>query len=196
MFAEPPALAISTAYFNPSGFSLVARSLEAAGATRLLLGAEPTLEATRIRRLATRRARRQMHPALQAALEGHARAIEDDRNLLGFDAQADGCARKLVDWLRSENPGGEPKVQVRRFVNGFMHGKCFVVEAPVGKGVLAGSSNFTFAGLSENRELNLGQYEPGTVDTVLEWFNELWLQSEPYDLAALYEARWNRTALV
>jgi len=188
--AEPPALAISTAYFNPSGFSLVAQSLRRAGMTRLLLGAEPTLEATRVRRLATSRARRRMHPALASALEGHVRAIEEDRNLLGFDAQADGCARQLVEWLRAKTPEGCDQVEVRRFTSGFMHGKCFALEVPVGKGVLAGSSNFTYAGLSENRELNLGQYEPETVETVLEWFDELWEQSEPYDLAALYEARW------
>ncbi|MDP2182970.1 MAG: SNF2-related protein, partial [Actinomycetota bacterium] len=92
--------------------------------------------------------------------------------------------------LRSTTTEDTPRVEVRRFTNGFMHGKCFVLEVPVGKGVLAGSSNFTYAGLAENRELNLGQYEPDTVDTVLEWFDELWEQSEAYDLAALYEARW------
>lgn len=188
--SEPPSLAISSAYFNPSGFSLVSDALRKAGPTRLLLGAEPTLEATRVRRLATRRARRQMHPALASALEGHVRAIEEDRNLLGFNADADGCARELVDWLRSKTADGTDRVKVRRFTNGFMHGKCFVLEVPVGKGVLAGSSNFTYAGLAENRELNLGQYEPETVDTVLEWFDELWEQSEDYDLAALYEAKW------
>ncbi len=188
--AAPPNVAISTAYFNPSGFSLIATSLKKAGPTRLLLGAEPTLEAARVRRLVTRRARNRTHPVVADALTGHARAIEDDRNLLGFDADADSCARDLVEWLRSENDDGTPRVQVRRFTKGFMHGKCFVLEVPVGKGVLAGSSNFTYAGLAENRELNLGQYEPDTVDMVLEWFDELWADSEPYDLAALYEARW------
>jgi len=188
--ADPPPLAISTAYFNPSGFSLVGGALSKAGRTRLLLGAEPTLEATRIRRLATRRARNRTHPAIKAALEGHVRAIEEDRNLLGFSADADSCARELIAWLRSTLPDGSDRVEVRRFTKGFMHGKCFVLEVPVGKGVLAGSSNFTYAGLAENRELNLGQYEPDTVDTVLAWFDELWDQSESYDLAALYEARW------
>lgn len=188
--AQPPAVAISSAYFNPSGFSLVAAALRKAGPTRLLLGAEPTLEATRMKRLATRRARANIHPAMRSALEGHARAIEEDRNLLGFDTSSDGAARDLVDWLRSTDADGNPKVEVRRFTNGFMHGKCFLIDAPVGKGVLAGSSNFTHAGLSQNRELNLGQYEPDTVETVLGWFDELWDESESYDLAALYEARW------
>ncbi|HET6498053.1 MAG TPA: hypothetical protein VFH17_03260, partial [Coriobacteriia bacterium] len=135
--AEPPAVAISSAYFNPSGFSLVAGALRKAGPTRLLLGAEPTLEATRVKRLATRRARAKMHPTLREALEGHARSIEADRNLLGFDAPSDGAARNLVDWLRSTDADGVPRVEVRRFTNGFMHGKCFIIDAPVGKGVLA-----------------------------------------------------------
>lgn len=37
-----------------------------------------------------------------------------------------------------------------------------------------------------------GSSVPRTVEQVLEWFNEQWDASVPYDLAALYEARWAR----
>ena len=58
------------------------------------------------------------------------------------------------------------------------------------KGVIAGSANFTYAGLTQNLELVLGHYDPGVVGDVATWFGELWDQAEPYDLAALYEARF------
>ncbi len=87
-------------------------------------------------------------------------------------------------WLR-----GNPNVQVRRYEAGFLHGKAFIVESDP-SGVIAGSSNFTYAGLARNNELNLGQYQPSAVWEVIAWFNEQWEVSRPYDLAALYEARW------
>jgi hypothetical protein len=55
----------------------------------------------------------------------------------------------------------------------------------------AGSSNLTLAGLSRNRELNLGYPSGEYTGLVIEWFNELWDESESFDLAGLYEARWS-----
>jgi hypothetical protein len=45
--AEPPALAIATAYLNTGGFGLIAEELEQAPRVRLLLGAEPDAGAGR-----------------------------------------------------------------------------------------------------------------------------------------------------
>ncbi|MEU5148457.1 helicase-related protein [Streptomyces yangpuensis] len=184
-----PDLAIATAYFNPGGFNLLADELERAGGVRLLLGAEPmrSEDQPRVRALAEapRRRRRSPSPEVSRALEGHRRSLEEDRDLLGFTREAESQARRLVAWLRS-NPG----VQVRRYEAGFLHGKAFIVETGV-PGVIAGSSNFTYAGLAKNRELNLGQYQPSVVQQVIGWFNEQWESAVDYDLAALYEARWS-----
>ena len=70
-----------------------------------------------------------------------------------------------------------------------MHGKAFLV-GDRSHGVVAGSSNFTYAGLASNVELNLGNYSPHVVGQVQEWFDELWDEAVDYDLAALYEARF------
>ena len=50
---EPPTIAISTAYFNPGGFTLLANQLEQAGHVRLMIGAEPdvTEDLSRLRHL-------------------------------------------------------------------------------------------------------------------------------------------------
>lgn len=58
------------------------------------------------------------------------------------------------------------------------------------EGVIAGSSNFTAAGLTANLELNLGRYDPTPVAKVRDWFDRLWDEAVPYDLAKIYEARY------
>lgn len=183
-WALPPELAISTAYFNPGGFLLLADELEQVGAVRLLLGAEPAAPERRIRRLGDGISpARAARIALRRALEGHAHTLETDRDLLGFSVEADAAARRLVDWLRSG------RVEVRRLEDAFLHGKAFLVTTH-DEGVIAGSSNFTYAGLATNLELNVGQYQPSAVAQVREWFDDLWRRAEPYNLAALYEARF------
>ncbi len=177
-------VAIATAYFNPGGFSLLADALEHLGRVRLLLGAEPERPERQLRALKesaspTRAARAR----LRRALEGHTRSLELDRDLLGFDLVADASARRLVAWLESG------KVEVRRLEEGFLHGKAFVVTTD-DEGVIAGSSNFTYAGLATNIELNLGHYDPYVVGQVVRWYNELWDGAKAFDLASLYAARF------
>ena len=187
---QPPDLAIATAYFNPGGFSLLAEELEQVGRVRLLLGAEPVQDQPQVRPLnhnaKKRRGRNRSapDPEVRRALEGHQRSLHQDRDLVGFTREADARERRLVAWLR-EHPG----VEVRRYEQGFLHGKAFLVETDT-TGVIAGSSNFTYAGLARNNELNLGHYQPHVVEQVLDWFDQQWEAATPYDLAALYEARW------
>lgn len=181
---KPFELSISTAYFNPGGFGLLATNLEHVELVRVMVGADPGRAYEPVRRLekgiateGTERAR------VRRALEGHQRDLELDRDLLGFTYEADAGAQRLVEWLRSG------RVEVRRYERGFLHGKAFVVTTD-NEGVLAGSSNFTYAGLARNLELNIAQYGEPTVPKVVEWFESLWQEAEPFDLAAIYEARY------
>lgn len=183
---EPPRLAIATAYFNPGGFKLLADQLEQAHAVRLLVGAEPDV-ADDLRRLRALKAdvlpEDDARERLKQALREHHQRMTEDRNLTAFDPQADALIERLITWLRSE------RVEVRRLTRQFLHGKAYIVESGP-DGVLAGSSNLTQAGLTSNFELNLGAYQPGVVGEVLDWFDELWIEAEPYDLAGLYEQRF------
>ncbi len=178
-------LDIATAYFNAGGYALLADSLERLNRVRLLIGAEPSPPERRTRALA-REAVNPRRAALRRvgdALGAHEEALAVDRDLLGFTREADGTARRLVEWLRS------PAVQVRRLEDRFLHGKAFLV-ATHSHGVVSGSSNFTRAGLSTNLELNLGNYSTHTVAEVERWFDELWHSAADYDLAALFEPRF------
>lgn len=174
----PFSLAIATAYINPGGFQAIEAALRKAGHVRLLIGAEPKPPIARIRKLDEDEEDETRH-----ALQGHDRSMEEDRNLLGFTQVEDMTACRMIEWLRSG------VVDVRRMEDGFLHGKAYLVDTD-DEGVIAGSSNFTWAGLNRNRELNLGHYHPTDVALVREWFEEMWDLSVPYDLAAVFEARF------
>ena len=185
VFAHDVRLDIATAYFNVGGYSLIADSLDKLHSVRLLIGAEPSPPERKARALGSEpvNARRAELRRVGDLLGSHEEALAVDRDLLGFTREADTSARRLVEWLHSG------KVQVRRLEDRFLHGKAFLVASP-SHGVVSGSSNFTRAGLSTNLELNLGNYTPHTVDAVAQWFDELWNVAADYDLAALFEPRF------
>ena len=178
-----PEVRIATAYFNPGGYSLLADQLDNAANVRLLLGVEPELPERRIRSLTepankVRAERLRLAEALDKA-EGW---ISEERNLLGFSIKADATTRRLVRWLQSGT------VEVRRLTDRFLHGKAFII--PTGKDMaMVGSSNFTYAGLSTNAELNLARYDEA-VEMVNSWFDEMWDAAEGFDLASIYSARF------
>jgi superfamily II DNA or RNA helicase len=179
---DPFELAIATAYFNLGGWSLVADELQHPKTIRLLLGAEPPDPERRVRKLdeVHDRSERQQ---VRRALEGHERDLQAEADLLGFTLDAATGAGRLIEWLRSE------RVHVRRLPDRFLHGKAWIVSDNA-DGAVVGSANFTYAGMTTNLELALGNYDPHVVKGVRSWFEELWAQAEPFDLAALYEARF------
>ena len=182
--ADAPDLAIATAFLNAGGYELLADELERAPRVRLLLGAEPNFSSTHpvLRRISEDR--------IREALRRHEQWLASERDLTGFTREADQAARRMVDWLRAETEAGERRVEVRRYADGFLHGKAFITEHPSLPAVLAGSSNFTHAGLAANAELNLGYPSGEHTHLVQEWFNELWECSVAYPLDELYAARW------
>lgn len=187
--AVKPEIAIATAYINPGGFNLLADELENAPRVRLLLGAEP--EQALIQ--AVVQEEKGVEKRLDDATSGHEAWLRRERDLTGFTREAISEAERMVAWLQSVDPEGKAKVEVRRFTKGFLHGKAYISSSPVLPGVLAGSSNMTYAGLKFNAELNLG-YPAGDkqhAQNVVDWFEEYWDQSEDYDLAGVYESLWS-----
>lgn len=185
---ESPEVAIATAYINPAGFNLLADELEKAPRIRLLLGADPDEHVVQ----AQVSEEKDVEKVLAQAVSGHEEWLRHERDLTGFTREALTEAGRMVAWLREVDPEGKAKVEVRRFTKGFLHGKAYISSKPGMEGVLAGSSNMTYAGLKLNAELNLG-YPAGDQQNgkkVVEWFEEYWELSEPYDLAGVYEAIW------
>ncbi len=174
-------LNIASAYFNVQGFNLIADEIEHVGHVRLLLGAEPLPESSRpLRRpgdpAEPQFTRRQVAAALKNLDEG----VEHQRDLLPFDQDSDRALRRLLDYLHSG------KIDVRRYEDHFLHAKAYIFRV-AGGGAVVGSSNLTAAGLRRNLELNLGNYDDQVVSRVETWFDELWEQAAPYDLAAIFD---------
>ncbi|MFC6938930.1 helicase-related protein [Salinirubellus sp. GCM10025818] len=182
---ESPDLDVVTGYFNPRGYFSVRQGLEEVGNVRLLIGAQPGDEGREKWRQPgdplddDQYDQERVDEVLQSLDEDLAR----DRDLLGFSENVEEGLRDLVGWLRSDS------VEVRRHEQGFVHGKAYLFSEGH-QGVIAGSSNFTGAGLNSNLELNLGTYQPQVTEEVNGWFEDLWTESEPYDLASLYEERF------
>ena len=176
----PAELCVASCYFNPQGLELLAREARHLPRIRLLLGADPTPEAVLPRRTPydptePEFTRRRVSLGL-AHLE---RGLRHDRDLLPFDLEEDRAIRTLLDLLRSG------RFEVRRYEGHFLHAKAFLFRGEE-RGILAGSSNLTRAGLMTNLELVLGHYEDPLVGRVEEWFELLWRDAVPFDLAAIY----------
>ena len=114
--ASPPNVDLATAYLNPQGFALIADEVEQAPRVRILLGAEPE-EPFR------RRIERGEQISFNEVAAAHLAGLKIERDLVGFTVQADADARRLVAWLRSIEGSDTPRVEVRRFTKGFLHGK-------------------------------------------------------------------------
>lgn len=186
-FKQGPNLSIATAYINPAGFGILADELEKAPFVRLLVGAEPEEELVR----GSVARDKNIDKRIREALKQYEQWLAAERDATGFTRSAVGDSRRMVEWLRSSN-GSAPRVEVRRYNHGFLHGKAFIVQDDSMPAVLAGSSNMTLAGLSFNAELNLG-YPAGAsghVAEVLDWFEHYWEASEPFDLASYFDEQW------
>lgn len=176
-------LSVATGYFNPQGFALLAKELEHLPRVRLLIGAEPLPPPyQQERRPGAPRGERYQREQLAMALETEKAGLERDRDSMPFAPETDRTVALLLEHLAAG------RLEVRRWEQGFLHGKAYVFE--VEEGTLVGSSNFTAAGLTSNLELNLGRYDPTPVRKVREWFDRLWEQAVPFDLAAIYQARY------
>ena len=173
-YAHPPNVAIATAYLNPGGFSLLADELERVEHVRLMLGAEPDPATSQ--------------PATLQISEGRTHELLS-RTTMSWLVSGAGSDRLhqgrkmlrpvvLLTWLQSTDDDGSPLVEVRRYTEGFLHGKAYIAEHSVLPAVLAGSSNFTYAGLARNAELNLGYPSGQYTHLVQEWFDKLWDQSD------------------
>ncbi len=181
--AADPDLDVVTGYFNPNGYFSISDALNTVGEVRLLLGAEPPeKDRERWRKPGEPRGDEYDQTLVDEALQTLDEGLQRDRDLLGFSREIDENLREMVDWLESDS------VEVRRFEEGFVHGKAYTFSHE--QGVIAGSSNFTGAGLNSNLELNLGSYNPSVNQQVEEWFEDLWEASDTYDLAALYDERF------
>ncbi len=182
-YADPLSLSIATGYFNPEGFCMLSDQLEHVKHVRLLLGAEPNANyLIPIRKPGDPKGNAYEKRLIDNALLSLESSLARDRNMLGFSPEISDDLLYLINFLKSE------KIEVKRYEERFLHGKAYIFGDD--EGVIVGSSNLTQAGFVTNLELNLGRYDPDPVKKVGNWFDDLWLEAVDFDLASVYEARF------
>jgi hypothetical protein len=184
--ARPADLAVAAAFFSPKGLSDLSPHLEGLDRVRLMFGVEAPRD-VEVRRPELGEPPERFEARLvREGLRQSEAAARAARDRFPFTREGVAALRRLVAHLRAEH------VEVRRYERAFLHAKAYVFASPDGvfggrAGVIAGSSNLTGGGLARNLELNLGRYDDPVVRQARAWFDDLWAEAEPVDLAGLYE---------
>lgn len=172
----PRPLAVATGYVNLGGLREVA-DLDGPSdrAVRLLLGAAPmpgfgddatveeTLEAGKV-------------------FDETLRRLIAQRNFDAFPP-----SRRLEALQRVDEFLASDRVQVRRYLERFLHGKAYLFTASPAldqgapSAALVTSANLTAAGMYANKELGMVQYQPNVVAQAIGWFDELWEHPQTQD---------------
>ena len=186
VFPAPDELRIATAFFSPAGFAHIARPIASIATVRLMLGTDPTAHGLPERRRLGESEAKFESRRMKNGLVRMDEAFQRERDRLPFTLASNTALRMLVGALKAGN------LEVRRYEKAFLHAKAYIfcsadVKAGKTDGVIIGSSNLTGAGLVHNRELNLGCNDRQTVARATGWFDKFWDESEPYDLAAVFE---------
>lgn len=179
--SPPDELCIATAFFSPAGFFHIADHLASISDVRLLLGADPSsLPIPDQKRLDESLDDRKLR-RLRTAWKNQSDILARERDQLPFNRTSRAALEALTTALRRGN------MQVRRYTHAFLHAKAYIHSSTSDEGIIAGSSNLTQAGLTQNLELNIGCFDPTIVNEAKQWFDDLWKDAEPYDLAEIYE---------
>ena len=148
-----PRLDVVTAFFNLTGLDALQEQLERVDRLRLLLGKEQKQEFVVGSRL--------LAELEEATARGETTALH---------------IRRWSQFLAQDS------VHIRRYTQGFCHGKAYLVHGMPSLGTVGvvGSSNFTGAGLTSNLELNAVLKQTAAAEELHRWFNRLWEQAEDY----------------
>ena len=183
---RPDQVRIATAYFSPTGFAHISEHLKEIKDVRLLLGADLANDSNKIRKHLDETFVAYEHRCISAGLDNQTRGLEWERDHLPFNRANGAALAKLIAALRAGN------LEVRRYEKAFLHAKAYIfstlgVPTVESQGIFVGSSNLTGAGLTQNMELNLGHFDNVLTEEAKDWFDDLWEESEEYDLAKIFE---------
>jgi phosphatidylserine/phosphatidylglycerophosphate/cardiolipin synthase-like enzyme len=160
---DPPGrVDIATAFFSPAGFAAIAGELTDVERIRLMIGAEPPSEVRppqrRLDETPLQFERRLLREGLGALEDG----LRAERDRFPFTRSGRASLKALIAIIQSG------RMETRRYERAFMHAKAYIFAPRTeiyggGAGIIAGSSNLTKAGVTENLELNLGRYDDPVV---------------------------------
>ena len=177
---------IATAYFSPEGFSRISSLIKNIPSIKLMLGSDPIADNERWQKKLTETENKFLKRKFKEKLKVQEESLRLERNHIPFSKSSRSSLRQLVDSLKAGN------MQVRRYEENFLHAKAYIYtpkdfESNDTAALIVGSSNLTASGLSTNLELNLGCYKKPTIEKAREWYDKLWEDATPFNLAAFFE---------
>ena len=178
---------IATAYFSPEGFSRISSMIKDIPSIKLMLGSDPIADNERWQKKLNESENKFFKRKFQEKLKSQEDSLRLERNHIPFSKSSRSSLRQLVDSLKAGN------MQVRRYEENFLHAKAYIFTPKedqsngLDSALIAGSSNLTASGLSTNLELNLGCYEKTTIEKSKKWFDKLWEEATPFNLADFFE---------
>ena len=173
---------IATAFFTSAGFFQLGDELSRAPSVRLLIGSE-FLSQTLFSEKPVEETESQYHKkCLQKSLSFFEKGIQKERDRLPFSFENEKKIRGFVKALKAGN------IEIRRYEKAFLHAKAYIFIKERGEGgIIVGSSNMTKSGMTTNLELNTGRSDKKTVMQAKSWFDNLWKEANPFELAGLFE---------
>ena len=165
-------LSIATGYFDLAGWKVLIDHIKNYQTIRLLIGREVSLPRYGLDKIEENFPQFDITQSLSQLPTGE-----------GY--------RRLIQSIHQLRQNGQ--LEVRTYKKSFLHAKCYVFgdyDDEGSKGIV-GSSNFTGAGLNNNRELNVLErdhrvvvYNPTNSKNLghghLSWFDQVWAESEEY----------------
>jgi superfamily II DNA or RNA helicase len=118
----------------------------------------------------------------RAAFDETLKRLREERDFDAFPESRRTASLDLAEeFIKSD------RVEVRRYVDRFLHGKTYLFAERGEDGSLAGegavlvtSANLTSGGLEHNLELGTVNYQPNYVELALDWFDELWSEGQDF----------------
>lgn len=160
-------------YFRCSGFGLLSDALGNVEKTRILIGLETEKSVVE----AVQAARGLLPEAAVSHAEIHSqysKRVQDEFENAPENQQTEDSISKFIDFIRAG------KIEIRGHPGRDIHAKVYISRywGKVHFGnVVTGSSNFTNAGLTAQREFNVQLKDEGDVKFALERFEKLWNES-------------------
>lgn len=162
-------LSIVSGYFSPGVWKLVGNALEEVTKFRLLLGKDHELD-----QVSTGEETRNIERLVRSAIRKDA---EPQRLITPRDATEIAGLIGFLERMRTEADDGDEVVKLWRG-DAFFHAKAYICRSAHYGGYGVGSANFTYNGLSENRELVGWNTNWPDVGKLVDWFDRHWAAPE------------------
>ena len=175
---------IATAFFTSAGFFQLADELTVTPSVRLLIGAEFLSQSLFSEKPVGETKDQFQRKRLQESLNFFNKGIRWERDHIPFSFESERKIRGFVKALKSGN------IEIRRYEKNFLHAKAYIIIKGRNQkegGIVVGSSNMTKAGMTTNLELNTGRLDKKVVMQAKKWFDSLWEEAVPFELAGLFE---------